>query len=142
MAIRRMFSLNVIDTDKFLEMPISSQTLYFHLGMRADDEGFVSSPKKIAMVCNCSTDDLKILASKGYIIPFQDGVIVITHWMENNQIRKDRFHDTKYQEEKKTLFLSDGVYCLAPSERVGNRLATDWQPNGNQMETEVWLGKD
>lgn len=68
MANRRMFSLSVIDTDKFLDMPVSSQLLYFHLGMRADDDGFVSSPKRIARTTNCGDDDLRILATKGYII--------------------------------------------------------------------------
>ncbi len=89
MANRRMFSLNVINTDNFLEMPSSAQCLYFHLGMRADDDGFVSSPKMIAKIANCSTDDLKILATKGYIIPFENGVIVITHWKQSNSIPKD-----------------------------------------------------
>ncbi len=78
MANKRMFSLDVIDTDKFLDMPASTQCLYFYLGMRADDDGFVSSPKKITKLANCAEDDLKILASKGYIIPFETGIAVIT----------------------------------------------------------------
>lgn len=78
MAIKRMFSVEVVDTDKFLDMPISAQCLYFHLGMHADDDGFVSSPKKIAKASRCGTYDLQILASKGYVIPFDDGVVVIT----------------------------------------------------------------
>ena len=84
MANRRMFSLDVIDTDKFLELPSSSQSLYFHLGMRADDDGFVSSPKKIATMVNSSIDDLKLLITKNYLIPFDDGVVVIAEWKVNN----------------------------------------------------------
>ena len=87
MANKRMFSLDVIDTDKFLDMPASTQCLYFQLGMRADDDGFVSSPKKIVKIANCSEDDLRLLASKGYIIPFESGIIVITDWNVNNSIR-------------------------------------------------------
>ena len=94
MANRRMFSLSVIDTDKFLDMPVSSQLLYFHLGMRADDDGFVSSPKRIARTTNCGDDDLRILATKGYIIPFESGVVVIRHWRQNNQLRSDRYRET------------------------------------------------
>ena len=78
MAQKRMFSLKVVDTDKFLEMPSSSQALYFHLGMHGDDDGFVSSPKKIARAVGCNDDDIRLLAAKGFIIPFDSGVIVIT----------------------------------------------------------------
>lgn len=71
MANKRMFSIDVVDTDKFLDMPVSTQALYFHFGMRADDDGFVSSPKKIVKIANCTNDDLRVLISKGYIIPFE-----------------------------------------------------------------------
>ena len=99
MANRRMFSLDVVDTDKFLDMPISAQCLYFHFGMHADDDGFISSPKKIVKAVNCSNDDLKILISKEYIIPFDDGVVVITDWKANNYIQKDRYKETRYVED-------------------------------------------
>lgn len=101
MASKRMFSLDVIDTDKFLDMPTSTQCLYFHLGMRADDDGFVSSPKKITKLANCSEDDLKILESKGYIIPFEMGVIAIAHWNINNSIRSNQKHN---------MWLTDGTH--------------------------------
>ena len=107
MANRRMFSLSVIDTDKFLDMPVSSQLLYFHLGMRADDDGFVSSPKRIARTTNCGDDDLRILATKGYIIPFESGVVVIRHWRQNNQLRSDRYRETVCKNEKATLSIID-----------------------------------
>lgn len=113
MATRRMFSLDVVNTDRFLEMPASAQCLYFHLGMRADDDGFVSSPKMIAKIANCSTDDLKLLAAKEYIIPMREGVIVITHWKQNNYIQKDRYRPTIYQDDMASLSLgNDGVYRM------------------------------
>lgn len=77
MAKRRMFSLDIVDTDEFLDLPTTAQCLYFHLGMRADDDGFVSSPKKITKMVNCTTEDLKLLTEKGYIIPFESGIVVI-----------------------------------------------------------------
>ncbi len=99
MANRRMFSLDVIDTDKFLDMPATSQNLYFHLGLRADDDGFVSSPKKITKLVNCGSDDLNVLISRGFVIPFDDGIMVITHWKQNNYIQADRYKRTLYQEQ-------------------------------------------
>ena len=113
MANKRMFSLSVIDTDKFLDMPVSSQLLYFHLGMRADDDGFVSSPKRIARTTNCGDDDLRILATKGYIIPFESGVVVIRHWRQNNQLRSDRYRETVCKNEKATLSIIDNIYIPA-----------------------------
>lgn len=116
MANRRMFSLSVIDTDKFLDMPVSSQLLYFHLGMRADDDGFVSSPKRIARTTNCGDDDLRILATKGYIIPFESGVVVIRHWRQNNQLRSDRYRETVCKNEKATLSIIDNIYIESTNE--------------------------
>jgi hypothetical protein len=98
-----MFSKDVIDTDMFLEMPISTQLLYFHLALRADDDGFVSSPKRILRLIGCSEDDLKILLSKEYLIPFDTGVCVIRHWRVHNYIRSDRYKGTMYSEEKEQL---------------------------------------
>lgn len=77
MANRRMFSLDVINTDAFLDMPVSAQCLYFHLGMRADDDGFVSAPKQIMRTASCTQDDMKILISKNFVIPFDTGIVVI-----------------------------------------------------------------
>ena len=116
MANRRMFSLSVIDTDKFLDMPVSSQLLYFHLGMRADDDGFVSSPKRIARTTNCGDDDLRILATKGYIIPFESGVVVIRHWRQNNQLRSDRYRETVCKNEKANLSIIDNIYIESTNE--------------------------
>ena len=112
MANRRMFSLDVVDTDKFLDMPASSQNLYFHLGMRADDDGFVSSPKKITKLVNCAADDLKVLISRGFILDVGNGIIVITNWKQNNYLQKDRYRPTIYQGEKAMLIENNGVYSM------------------------------
>lgn len=112
MRNKRMFCLDVVDTDKFLDMPSSAQALYFHLGMRADDDGFVSSPKRIASMVNCGNDDFKLLIAKGYLIPFESGVVVIRHWKQNNYIRLDRYNGTKMKEEFEMLGCFDGIYDL------------------------------
>lgn len=103
MAQKRMFSLQVVDTDRFTDMPTSAQALYFHLGMHGDDDGFVSSPKKIQRAAGCNDDDMRLLAAKGFIIPFDSGVIVITDWRLNNDLKNDRYKETIYQDEKAML---------------------------------------
>ena len=111
MARKRMFSLSVVDCDKFLDLPLTSQLLYFHLGMRADDDGFVDSPRKIQRAIGCSEDDLKLLILKRFVIAFESGVIVIRHWNLHNTIQKDRYHETIYKAEKSGLTLNDtGAY--------------------------------
>lgn len=137
MAKRRMFSLNVVDTDKFLDMPVSSQLLYFHLGMRADDDGFVASAKKIAGISGCNIDDLKLLIEKGYIISFEDGVIAITEWYENNSIRKDRYCKSVYTDYRRSLEVIDGKYRIKTEENVtdNNQTTPKRQPNDNQTIT-------
>ena len=142
MAAKRMFSIDVIDTDKFLDMPVSTQALYFHFGMRADDDGFVSSPKKIVKIANCTNDDLRILISKGYVIPFDSGVVVITDWRANNLIKNDRYKPTRYQEEFKQLEMKDGSYIVNQSTLpYGTEVEPSWNQNGNQMEPQVRLDK-
>ena len=110
MANRRMFSLDVVDTDIFLDLPISSQALYFQLGMRADDDGFVSSPKKIAAMIGANQDDLKLLIAKGFVIALDDGIVVIRHWKQNNYIQSDRYKGTIYQRQMATLSIHNGIY--------------------------------
>lgn len=112
MAKRRMFSLDVADTDKFLSMPVSSQLLYFHLGLRADDDGFVSSPVKITNMSGCRQDDFNVLVAKGYIVPFQSGVCAIADWKINNYLRSDRYTPTIYATEKAML---TGANAHAPT---------------------------
>jgi hypothetical protein len=106
MAKRRMFSSDVVDNDQFLDMPVSARCLYYDLGMRADDDGFIS-PKKVLRLTSASDDDLRILISKNFVIPFETGVIVIRDWRMNNYIQKDRYTETIYKEEKKKLSCND-----------------------------------
>ena len=97
MAERRMFAKTIIDSDAFLDMPLSAQALYFHLSMRADDDGFINNPKKIQRVIGGSDDDLKLLIAKRFLLPFESGVVVIKHWKIHNFIRTDRYKPTVYQ---------------------------------------------
>jgi hypothetical protein len=127
-----MFSLDVIDTDAFLEMPSTTQNLYFHLGMRGDDDGFVSSPKKIMKVVNASEDDMKILLAKQFVIPFDSGVCVIKHWRIHNYIQNDRYKETRCLAEKKRLSIQDDVYILD----------TNPKQSVSGTEPQVRLGKD
>ena len=103
MADKRMFSKTIIDSDAFLDMPLSSQALYFHLSMRADDDGFINNPKKIQRMIGCGDDDLRILMLKKIVIYFESGVIVIKHWKIHNYIQNDRYKETVYREEKSML---------------------------------------
>lgn len=119
MANRRMTNLEVIDTDAFLDMPQSTQLLYFHLNARADDDGFVSSPRKIMRSIGGQADDLRVLAGKKFIIIFEDGVCVLKHWRINNFIRKDIYNETKYLDHKKTLFIRpNGAYTQTNDNRA------------------------
>lgn len=107
MANRRMFSLDVVDTDAFLDMPLTTQAYYFHLGMRADDDGFIDNPKRIQRMVGCNDDDLRLLLAKGFVIPFNNGVCVIRHWKVHNYIRGDRYKKTIYTAEMGMLTMSE-----------------------------------
>ena len=113
MAQKRMFSNDVISNDNFIEMPDSSQNLYFHLSMNADDDGFVSNYKSVMRMLGKKEDDLKVLLGKQFILPFENGVLVIRHWRLNNYIQKDRYKETIYKEEKAQLTIdNNNVYNL------------------------------
>ena len=103
MATKRMFSMKIIDADAFLDMPLSTQALYFHLSMRADDDGFIGNHRRIMRTIGSSNDELKLLLTKNFIIPFESGVCVIKHWKMHNYIQKDRYHPTTYLDEKAQL---------------------------------------
>lgn len=124
MANRRMFSLDVVDTDIFLDLPISSQALYFHLGMRADDDGFISSPKRITSMIGANQDDLKLLIAKGFVIAFQNGIVVIRHWRQNNYVRCDRYTKTIHAEEMSALSLENGIYIIGMASGIPNDIPT------------------
>ena len=118
MAKKRMVDKGLIDSDTFLDMPVSTQNLYFHLLLRADDDGFIDSPKKIMRMIGAANDDIKVLSAKGYIIAFDSGVIVIRHWKVHNHIKKDRYTPTLYVIEKDNLVEYNGVYKKA--EQIGD----------------------
>ena len=138
MAERRMFAKTIIDSDAFLDMPITAQLLYFHLSMRADDDGFINKPKSIMRMVGCKDDDIKLLFAKKFLIPFESGVVVIKHWRIHNYIRKDTYTETKYKEEKSSLELDENnAYRLldSPSSRTCDESVND-------PSTQVRLGKD
>ena len=113
MAERRMFTKKITESDAFLDMPLSSQALYFHINMAADDEGFVNNPRKIQRMIGASDDDYKLLIAKNFLIAYESGVIVVKHWKMHNYIQRDRFHPTVYQEEKQMLKVKEnGSYTL------------------------------
>lgn len=112
-----MFAKTIIDSDPFLDMPLSTQALYFHLSMRADDDGFINNAKKIQRMIGASDDDLRMLAAKRFIIPFESGIVVIKHWKIHNYIRGDRKKDTVYPEEMALLTEKEnGAYSLKADE--------------------------
>ena len=142
MAERRMFTQKITESDAFLDMPLSTQALYFHLCMNADDDGFVKNPKRIARMMGVSDDDMRLLVAKSFVIIYESGVIVIKHWRMHNLLRKDRYKETEYVDEKSILYIKqNGAYTL--DEKQGQPImATKWQPNGNQMAPQVSIGKD
>lgn len=131
MAEKRMFTQKIIDSDAFMEMPTSAQALYFHLNMRADDDGFVNNPKKITRCVGAAEDDLKLLIVKRFIIAFDSGVIVIKHWRMHNTLKMDRYHPTDYQEEFQMLQLKDK-----------GKVYTERNQNGTTLEPENRLDKN
>lgn len=133
MANKRMFSIDVTETDSFLEMPLTAQALYFHLGMRGDDDGFVSNPRSIMRVAGCSEGDLAILAEAGYIISFRSGVIVISDWKVNNNLRNDRYKPTTFQSERSMLSETANKRYILNGVPTGNQMDTNGIPSDNQM---------
>lgn len=148
MAERRMFAKSIIDSDMFLDMPLSTQALYFHLSMRADDEGFINNPKRIMRTVGCNEDDMRLLITKQYIIPFDSGIVVIKHWRIHNYIQSDRKKNTNFVDEmeqlqvekNKTYSLKDTAHtppCIQSSEP----LDTECIQNGYKMDTQDSIGK-
>ena len=141
MADRRMFSKTIIDSDAFLDMPLSTQSLYFHLSMRADDEGFVNNPKKIQRMIGASDDDLKLLVGKNFIIPFDSGVVVIKHWRIHNYIRADRLVPTNYKDERACLCVKDnGAYTFRRA--LDCQLTDNCQSSDGQMSAQDRIVED
>lgn len=139
MAIRRMLSKKIVDTDAFMDMPLSTQALYMHLVLSADDDGFVGNPKKIMRSIGCSADDIKILEAKRFVLGFESGVIVIKHWKIHNLIRIDRYTETAYLKEKSNLIESDNKAYTFKDFNKG--LIENVIPLDNQMAPQVSVVK-
>lgn len=129
MAERRMMSKKIVDSDAFMDMPLSTQALYFHLLARADDDGFVGNPKKIMKMVGANDDDFKVLITKRFVLQFPSGVCVIKHWMIHNYIQNDRYNETQYLDEKKQLEVKE------------NKSYTECIQNGYKVDTQVSIGK-
>lgn len=148
MAERRMFAKSIIDSDMFLDMPLSTQALYFHLSMRADDEGFINNPKRIMRTVGCNEDDMRLLITKQYIIPFDSGIVVIKHWRIHNYIQSDRKKNTNFVDEmeqlqvekNKTYSLKDTAHT-SPCIQSSEPLDTECIQNGYKMDTQDSIGK-
>ena len=138
MAERRMFAKTIVDSDMFIDMPMSARLLYYDLAMRADDDGFVNSPKKIMRFVGASMDDMNVLIAKQFIIPFESGVVVIKHWRIHNYIRKDTYKETPYKDEKALLYLDENNGYRLENECP----STNRQRTVNEPSTQDRLGKD
>jgi len=133
MAQRRMLSIEIVGSDAFMDMPATSQLLYFHLCMRADDEGFIGNPKIVMKLVGSTDDDIKILLSKRFVLPFDSGVLLIKHWLIHNLIRMNRFKESTYLEEKEKIYLKNNK-AYTDDKQLGRPLAGLWP-------TEVKLSK-
>lgn len=148
MANKRMFTMKICDSDAFLDMPLSAQALYFHLNMRADDDGFIGNSKRIVRLIGASEDDFRILLMKRFLIAFEDGVIVIKHWRMHNTLSKSRYHETQYLDEKSMLRLKEnGSYSLGDGEPIddGRLIEMYGRTSGEQVENtdiDIDLDKD
>ena len=144
MAERRMFAKTIIDSDSFLDMPLSTQSLYFHLSMRADDDGFINNPKKIQRMIGASDDDLKILIAKKFIITFESGIVVIKHWKIHNYIQRDRYKPTIYGEEKALLRQKKSKAYTLDTTCIQDASIEDTQciQDASMSDTQDRLGKD
>lgn len=140
MAEKRMFAMKIIDSDAYLNMPHSAQNLYFHLAMRADDDGFIDNPRKIMRIINASEDDIRVLLAKGFLLQFENSIIVIRHWWIHNYIKSDRHKPTLYSEEKGQLECDKDSKIYNKKESVPV-LETEWKQNGNTLDTKRSIDK-
>ena len=145
MAERRMFAKTIIDSDAFLEMPLSTQALYFHLSMRADDDGFINNPKKVMRMIGANENEIQILIMKKFIIAFETGIIVIKHWKIHNYIAKDRYKATVYEKEKSQLQQKNNKsYTLKNTDEekpLEISVSDECIQDVYKMDTQVRLGK-
>lgn len=142
MAERRMMSKKIIDTDNFLDMPQSTQCLYFHLLLRADDDGFIQSPKSIMRITGCKDDDLKLLIAKGFVIGFETGVIVIRHWRIHNYVQSDRYSKSELPEAKQVELKNKVYEVVQPPVNPDNTyMDTKCIQNGYNLDTQIRIDK-
>ena len=141
MAKKRMFNIDIVGSDAFLDLPHTAQALYFQLGMRADDDGFVGNPKTIQRIAGTKASDLELLVKKRFLLQFPSGVIVIKHWKINNDIKKDRYSPTVYTDEFQMLSTKDNK---AYTERNANVSTLDTEPEQNvsALDTQYSIDKD
>lgn len=141
MAERRMFAKKITESDAFLDMPSSTQMLYFHLSMNADDDGFVNNPKKIQRMCGASDDDFKLLIAKSFVILFESGIIVIKHWKMHNYIQSDRYRPTDYVDEKSMLGVKKNKAYTLDESKMYTKCIQDVSVGKNSIG-KVRLGED
>ena len=138
-----MFAKTIIDSDAFLDMPTTAQLLYFHLSMRADDDGFVNKPKSIMRMIGASQGDAEMLVNKKFVIPFESGIVVIKHWKIHNYIRKDMYKETKYKDEKSLLECDENnAYRFPRNETVTKPLQNRVESLTQDRLGKVSIGKD
>ena len=144
MAEKRCFCMSIVDSDAFMEMPLSTQCFYFHLGMRADDYGFVNNPRRIAKLVGASDDDFKLLVSKRFLLLFDNGVVVIKHWLMHNTVKNDRIKLPQYPDIAAKVYIKQNKsYTEVPQGECTTLLQaieSGWKPLGTQLET-TWNPK-
>ncbi len=129
-----MFTMQICDSDAFLDMPLSAQCLYFHLAMRADDDGFIDNAKRVMKIVGAKDDDMNVLIGKHFVLTFENGVMVIKHWRMHNTISKSRYHGTKYQDEKAMLLLKEnGSYSFTSGSPIDDEKYIEMY-SGEQVE--------
>ena len=148
MANRRMLNKTVVESDPFFEMPADSQALYMHLVLNADDEGFVGNPETIRRMTGFSKDSLKLLIAKGFLISFQSGVVVVTHWEMQNKIQPSRKTKTIFTDEKGLLLVDEqGKYLIfnnssEPCQQDADKMSEECQRVADKTSEQVSIGKD
>lgn len=154
MAKKRMICGEVLDTDDFKCLPLTTQALYFHLNLVADDDGFIGGIKTTAKSIGASPKDIKLLLEKRFLLGFDDGVVVIKHWRIHNAIKKDRYTPTRYTEHMARLAIKkNGAYTEANKPNAdsvtedrcvqnGAEMETKWSQDGNKMEEVGSVGKN
>lgn len=142
MAERRMMSKSIIKSDTFLDMPATTQNLYFHMLLDADDDGFINAPKSIMRMIGAKDDDMKVLAAKQFVIPFESGVVVIKDWKIHNYIQNDRYKPSTLPERDLLNIQKDKTYTLKSDVSRMDTECIQTVSIGKDRLGKVRLGKD